>query len=295
MSDWTIFKIISWSESYFESNSIDNPRLTAEILLSFSLNIKRIELYLQHDRPLNKDELDLYKQLIKRRINREPVAYITGTKGFYNSQFLTPSNILIPRPDTETLVENVLAYLNPADDSAKPKKILELGSGSGAIIISLADLFPQYLYFASDLSSDAIQAVRSNSKQILKDVKINLFQASWFDSLKKGPLFDIIVSNPPYIPTSKIETLAEEIRNFEPKMALDGGKNGLDCLNEIILSASDYLVPGGVLLLEMGYDQKKDVNNIVLTCPDFEKARFVKDLAGHFRVAIIKKRLSINN
>ncbi len=295
MSDWTIFKIISWSESYFESNSIDNPRLTAEILLSFSLNIKRIELYLQHDRPLNKDELDFYKKLIKRRINREPVAYITGEKGFYNSQFLTPPNVLIPRPDTETLVENALAYLKPIDSSVKPKKILELGSGSGAIIISLADLFPQHLYFANDLSLDAILAVKSNSKQILKDVKINLFQASWFDSLKKDSLFDIIVSNPPYIPTLQIETLAEEIKDYEPIMALDGGENGLNCLDEIITNASNYLIPGGVLLLEMGYDQKEDVNNIALTYPDLEQARFVKDLAGHFRVAIIKKRLSINN
>ncbi len=295
MSDWTIFKIISWSESYFKSKSIDSPRLTAEILLSFSLDIKRIELYLQHDRPLNKDELDVYKQLIKRRINREPVAYITGTKGFYNCQFLTPPNVLIPRPDTETLVENALAYLKSAADNAKPKKILELGSGSGAIIISLADLFPEHLYFANDLSLDAIQAVKYNSKQILKNVEINLFQASWFASIKKSPMFDVVVSNPPYIPTLQIETLAEEIKNFEPMMALDGGKNGLNSLNEIISNASDYLVPGGVLLLEMGYDQKKDVNNIVLTCPDFEQVRFVKDLAGHFRVAIIKKRLSINN
>ncbi|MCD4743943.1 MAG: peptide chain release factor N(5)-glutamine methyltransferase [Desulfobacteraceae bacterium] len=293
MSDWIISKVISWSESYFRSNSIDNPRLTAEILLGFSLDIKRIELYLQHDRPLNKDELDFYKQLIKRRINREPVAYITGRKGFYNSEFLTPPNVLIPRPDTETLVENILTYLKPTDSKVKPKKILELGAGSGAIIISLADLFPEHLYFANDLSWEAIKTVKYNSKQILDNIKkINLFQTSWFDAIKRSPLFDIIISNPPYIKASEIETLAEEIKNFEPISALDGGEDGLECLNEIIVNCSDYLLPGGTLLLEMGFDQKEGVNDIVKTCPDLEQAEFEKDLAGHLRVAIIKKRLS---
>jgi len=294
LSDWTIFKILSWSESYFRSNFIDNPRLTAEILLSFSLDLKRIELYLQHDRPLNKDELDLYKQLIKRRISREPVAYITGEKGFYNYQFLTPHNVLIPRPDTETLVENTIKYLKTIPSNETQKKILELGTGSGAIIISIADLFPKHLYFANDLSQDAIQAIKSNAHKILENTEINLFQASWFDSIKKSPVFDMIISNPPYIPTLQVEILAEEIKDYEPKLALDGGKNGLDCLNEIIINASDYLLPGGLLLLEMGYDQKENVNEIVMTCPELENAKFEKDLAGHFRVAIIKKRLSTN-
>ncbi len=291
MGDWTIAKILSWSESYFRSKSIDNPRLTTEILLSFTLDIKRIELYTQHDRPLNKDELDCYKQLIKRRVKREPVAYITGKKGFYNYQFLTPPNVLIPRPDTETLVDKALTFLKAPQGNFPSKKILELGSGSGAIIISLADLFPQHLYFASDLSFDAIKAVKSNAKQILKGVKINLFQTSWFDAIKKRALFDIVISNPPYIPTQTIKTLEEEIKYHEPAMALDGGKDGLKCLREIILNSSDYLVPGGLLLLEMGYDQKESVARIVITCPDLEQALFVKDLAGHYRVAIIKKRL----
>ena len=200
--------------------------------------------------------------------------------------------MLIPRPDTETLVENALTYLKSTGNSVLPKKILELGSGSGAIIISLADLYPQHLYFANDLSREAIKVAKSNSQQILGNMKIHLFQTSWFDSIKKSPLFDIIISNPPYIPTLQIEALEEEIKDYEPKMALDGGKDGLECLNVIIINASDYLVPGGALLLEIGYDQKKDVNDIALTCPELEPAQFEKDLAGHFRVAIIKKRLS---
>ena len=156
------------------------------------------------------------------------------------------------------------------------------------------DLFPQHFYFANDLSWDAIQAVESNSHKILDNIKINLFQTSWFDAIKKRPLFDLIISNPPYIPTLQIEALEEEIKDHEPKLALDGGKDGLDCLNEIIINASDYLLPGGLLLLEMGYDQKEGVNAIALTCPELEPVKFEKDLAGHFRVAIIKKRLSTN-
>ena len=292
MSDWTIFKIISWSESYFRSNSIDNPRLTAEILLSFSLDIKRIELYLQHDRPLNKDELASYKELIKRRVNREPVAYITGAKGFYNCKFATPPSVLIPRPDTETLVENALVFLKTSDTAeALPKKILELGAGSGAIVISLADLQPEHMYFASDLSGEAVKTVKANSGKILKDVKINLVQASWFDSIRKRQFFDVIISNPPYIKASDIENLEEEIKNYEPRMALDGGEDGLKCLREIIFNASDYLLPKGVLLLEMGYDQKDSIDGIVNDCQDLGQPEFKKDLAGNWRVAIIKKRL----
>jgi release factor glutamine methyltransferase len=295
LNDWTISKLISWSESYFRSNSIDNPRLTAEILLGFILDIKRIELYLQHDRPLNKDELTSYKKLIKRRVNREPVAYITGEKGFYNCQFLTPPNVLIPRPDTETLVEKTLTFLNPTKvESEKSKKILELGAGSGAIIISLADLHPEHAYFACDLSEDAINTVSVNSKQILENTGINLFQASWFDAVRKKSFFDIIVSNPPYIKASDIETLEEEIKNFEPRMALDGGEDGLDSYREIILNATDYLVPGGRLLLEIGYDQRDGIDDIVSLCPGLHQAKFEKDLAGHWRVAIIRKRLKKN-
>lgn len=294
MSDWTIFKIISWSETYFRSNQIDNPRLTTEILLSFNLKIKRIELYLQHDRPLNKDELASYKKLLKRRIDREPVAYITGRKGFWNSEFLTPSNVLIPRPDTETLVEKALTFLNLKKDSSEvvSKKILELGAGSGAIIISLAEVHPENQYFASDLSDDAIKAITANAGRILDNTEIHLLQASWFDAIKKNEFFDLVISNPPYIRALEIDTLEEEIKTYEPRMALDGGEDGLLCLKEIILNASDYLLPGGRLLLEMGYDQKESVNDISKTCPDFEQAEFIKDLAGNWRVAIIRKRLS---
>ncbi len=292
MSDWTILKIISWSESYFRSHSIDNPRFTAEILLSFSLDIKRIELYLQHDRPLNKDELKLYKQLIKRRINREPVAYITGEKGFYNHDFITPPFVLIPRPDTETLVETALQYLKLKEDNTSPKKVLELGAGSGAVIISLADLHPEHAYFASDFSLEAVKTVRLNAQKILTESKIHLLNSSWLDAVKNKELFDVIIANPPYIPTSDIDTLAGEIKYYEPVMALDGGQDGLDCFREILTHAADHLLPDGVLLLEIGFDQKEGVADIAASCPDWDSAGFIKDLAGHFRVAVIKKRLS---
>jgi len=293
LADWTISSILGWSETYFLSKSIDSPRLAAEILLSFTLGIKRIDLYLQHDRPLNKDELKSYKKLIKRRVNREPVAYIIGKKGFYNSEFSIPPNVLIPRPDTETIVESALIFMASANhEEAVPKNVLELGTGSGAIIISLADMYPEHTYFATDLSDDAIKAIKINSDQILENIKINILKTSWFDAVKAHPFFDIIISNPPYIKTLDIQALDKEIKDYEPVLALDGGKDGLESLNKIILNVSDYLVSGGTLLLEMGCDQKQDIINLVNQCPDLECPEFKKDLAGHWRVAIIKKRLS---
>jgi len=167
LNDWTIIKILSWTESYFNNYSIDSPRLTAELLLTHCLGIKRLDLYLQHDRPLQKNELSSYKVLIKRRIQNEPLAYITGEKGFFESDFEVSKDVLIPRPDTETIVEEALKILNTGGGDFKPKTVLELGTGSGAIIVSLAKVLSDHIYFASDISQTALAiAQKKFSKNI---------------------------------------------------------------------------------------------------------------------------------
>ncbi|MCP4023253.1 MAG: peptide chain release factor N(5)-glutamine methyltransferase [Desulfobacteraceae bacterium] len=288
MVNWTIFKVLSWTESYFKSHSIESPRLAAEILLGATLGVKRLDLYLQYDRPLQDDELSEFKHLIKRRIQHEPVAYITGEKGFWEAEFSVEKGVLIPRPDTETLVEHVIRVLNSSNTKNEPKKILELGTGSGAIIISLAQALGQHHYFANDISCVAVNVARKNARKIVND-KINFFLGSWFSSLKEKVFFDIIVSNPPYIPSADIQTLAPEIKDYEPELALDGGKNGLDCIAQILKYAHKYLVPGGMIFIEMGFDQKQGVINIVKRYPVYQSVDFIKDLSGHDRVALIKK------
>ncbi|NOX35732.1 MAG: peptide chain release factor N(5)-glutamine methyltransferase [Deltaproteobacteria bacterium] len=288
MIDWTIIKILSWTESYFKDHCIDSPRLTAEVLLAHCLGIKRLDLYLQFDRPLQKNELSGFRILIKRRVRNEPVAYITGEKGFFESDFKVGTGVLIPRPDTETIVEQALKILDPGKKKSCTKTVLELGTGSGVIIISLAKEFGNHLYFASDISPVALEIAKKNAEKIALG-RICFFSCSWFSSLKETPRFDLIISNPPYIPTGDIRGLEPEITKFEPMIALDGGRDGLDSFKDILKKAHNYLNPGGKILLEMGFDQKEGVKNISGQYPQYEFIEFIRDLAGHSRVVLIKK------
>ena len=290
LNDWTIIKILSWTESYLKNHSIDSPRLTAEMLLAYCLGIKRLDLYLQHDRPLHKNELFDFKVLLKRRIQNEPVAYIIGEKGFFESDFEVASGVLIPRPDTETLVEQALKILNTCHGCSRPRMVLELGTGSGAIIVSLAKAIPRHLYFASDISLAALAIAKKNAEKIAKD-NIIFIAGSWFSALGENSRFDLIVSNPPYIPTGDIQGLQPEIKEFEPMLALDGGRDGLDCFRLILTDAHHYLAPGGSILLEMGFNQKKGIENILNQCSPYESIDFMQDLAGHNRVLLIKKSI----
>ena len=289
MNDWTIIKLLSWTESYFQSHSIDSPRLTGELLLAYSLDITRLDLYLQHDRPLNKNELSHFKALIKKRTENQPLAYITGEKGFYESDFRVTKDVLIPRPDTETIVEQALKILK-VNKKNRPWNILELGTGSGAIIISLAKEKPHNYYFASDFSIAALEIAKKNAEKIINN-KIIFFCTDWFSSIKESMQFDLIISNPPYIPSSDIAKLEPEIREFEPMLALDGGKDGLNSIRFILKKAHCCLTPGGVILLEIGFDQKDRLINIVNKYSQYPSIKFIKDLAGHNRVALIKKSI----
>ena len=288
MKDWTIIKVLSWTTSYLKKHSLESPRLTGEILLAHCLGIKRIDLYLQYDRPLHKNELSAFKLLIKRRIQNEPVAYITGEKGFFESDFEVSQDVLIPRPDTETLVEQALKILKTDKDLSRPRMILELGTGSGAIIVSLARAIPNNLYFASDISFAAIAIAKRNAKKIAKD-RIRFYAGSWFSPLGENSRFDLVVSNPPYIPTADIQGLEFEIKEFEPMLALDGGTDGMDSYRSILKNAHNYLVPGGIILLEIGFDQKEIIQSICGQYKEYEFIDFIKDLSGHNRVALIKK------
>lgn len=298
LNDWTIIKTLAWTDTYFKDHFIDSPRLTAEILLAHCLGLKRLDLYLQHDRPLQKNELTVFKRFIRRRVNNEPVAYITGEKGFFESDFKVAPDVLIPRPDTETIVEKALKLLMSDPGNAGPMSVLELGTGSGAIIVSLAKASPGHLYFACDISVKALRVAKKNAENILSKIensRISFFAGNWFSSLKQDrdleKKFDLIISNPPYIPTKDIAELPAEIKQFEPLLALDGGTDGLDCITCILASAHNFLVPGGILLLEMGFDQKTGVRHIFNQCPQYQAIEFIKDMAGHNRVVLIKKSI----
>ncbi|MCK4985527.1 MAG: peptide chain release factor N(5)-glutamine methyltransferase, partial [Desulfobacterales bacterium] len=253
LPEWTIIKLVQWATTYFSNHDIDSPRATAEILLAHVLNSRRIDLYLRYDQPLIPDELERFKALIKRRLKREPVAYILESKEFWSMDLQVTRDVLIPRPETECLVEKVLELL-ASDSNPASKLILELGTGCGAVILALASENPRHSYWATDISVNAIRIARQNDL----NGKVHFIIGDWFAPLRSKPgLFDLIVSNPPYIKSEDLNRLQPEIHAYEPLLALDGAADGLHCLRHIIQSAYFFLNPGGVIILEMGHDQKE--------------------------------------
>jgi release factor glutamine methyltransferase len=288
--DWTIARILGWTTAYFTSHQIESARADAEILLAHALEMKRIDLYLQHDRPLSRDERKRFKKLIRRRIAREPVAYIISKKEFWSLDFEVTPDVLIPRPETECLVETVQLLLKKNGLSNRVH-ILELGTGSGALVLSIARHFPDHYYVATDISRKSLAVALKNADRYRLAETVAFMAADWLGAFKPNhPCFDLIVSNPPYIRSAEIESLQPEIARYEPCVALNGGDTGLSCLRRIIYEAPAYLAEGGKLVLEMGYDQKREIENLVRQCGRYEKAEFIKDYGKRDRVACLSKK-----
>ena len=280
---WTIQKILKWTTEFFTEKQVEAPRLSAEILLAHCLEYPRIHLYTRHDQPLNPSELAGFRELVKRRAAREPVAYIVGNKDFWTLELAVNPHVLIPRPETETLVEAALEILakNPY-----PLNVLDLGTGSGAIILALAKERPEHRYMAVDFSPQALETARANAQK--HNLAVDFFRGSWFEAVRCLDRFDVVVSNPPYIPSVDIPGLMPEVARYEPASALDGGPKGMDHLGLIIQRAPEHLKPGGWLMLEMGFDQKEMVEEVVSQTGAYTNLHFVRDLAGHNRVAAMQ-------
>ncbi|HIJ54763.1 MAG TPA: peptide chain release factor N(5)-glutamine methyltransferase [Deltaproteobacteria bacterium] len=283
---WTILSLIQWTVSYFKSHHIENPRADAEILLAHVLGVDRIDLYLRYDQPLHTGELSRFKLLIKRRIQREPIAYITGTKEFWSLDFRVTTDVLIPRPETECLVEKALVLLS----GENALRVLELGTGSGAISIALGSEKPNHHYFASDRSVSAVRLAGENAKRHKLNRLISFFAGDWFRPLNADGVFDLIISNPPYIRTKEIDRLEPEIFQNEPRISLDGGADGLRCIQQILVQAHHHLKPKGRLLLEMGYDQREKIQAILNSVSDYENIAFFMDYSGHDRGVQLEKK-----
>jgi len=287
--DWTIARLLEWACAYFARHGIDSARSTADILLAHALNLRRIDLYLRHDQPLNLRELAAFKDLVKRRLNREPVAYICGQKEFYSLSFSVGPDVLIPRPETETLVEKAQALI----DAGPPRvqRIIDLGTGSGAIVVALACQRPGHLYFATDASPKALALARRNATAHQVDTAIGFFCGNWLDPLaSQAQPFHLILSNPPYIATAALRTVAPEVRCHEPQLALDGGDDGLACLRQVIEKAWTHLGPQGWLVVEIGFDQGPAVRCLAAAAGKYQGFDILKDLAGHDRVLVAQRR-----
>ncbi len=277
---WTIKELILWSYDYFKDKNIDSPRLTAELLLAKTLQKDRIYLYTNFDKPLTKEELSQYKTLIKRRVAGEPTAYIIGEKEFWSLNFKVDKSTLIPRPETEVLIECILDSIN---EPSKEIAILELGTGCGNIAISLAKELKNAIIISVDISFNALKiALFNKKKHNLKNVFF--LNSNMLDGIKFNNYFDILVSNPPYIKSSEIEQLQREIKNYEPLSALDGGANGLKFYKTILSNGKDILKTGGELFLEFGdTTQGEEIKKIALE-NNYNSIEIINDYSNSPRV-----------
>jgi release factor glutamine methyltransferase len=276
---WTIRKVLTWTTQHFEKRQVDSPRLTAEVLLAYVLKADRVRLYVDLERPLSKEELASFRALIERRMGGEPTQYLTGVKEFYNRPFKVDARVLIPRPETELLVEAALHAL-PKD---APSQALDVCTGSGCIAISLAAERPRATVLATDLSADACALARENAEKLGVGDRVSILQGDLFAPVPADARFALIVSNPPYISSGEIPSLSAEVRR-EPHLALDGGADGLVVLRRVIEGARRLLQAGGLLAMEMAETQGSAVKEL-LQAAGFVDVRVEKDLERRDRLA----------
>lgn len=277
---WTVKDILEWTADYFTSKGIRTARLDAEVLLAHSLGVNRLHLYLNLDRPLLSPERSRFRALIQRRARREPVARIVGVKEFWSIPLRTPPGVLIPRPDTETLVE---ATLDEIKDKV-PASVLEIGTGSGAVSVAVLKENPRARIVATDISIQALHVARLNAEDAGICSGLDFIAMDLFAAMRQGTGFDVICSNPPYIPSDDIHGLEPEVRDFEPILALEGGVDGLDVIRRLAHAARHHLAPNGALILEVGEGQADAVSEILRQVAGMGEIEVIRDLAGKQRV-----------
>jgi len=275
---WTILEVLRWTIGRFERHGIASARLDAELLATQAFGRTRVELYTHFDQPLGDPELSAYRGLVQRRMAGESVAYILGRKEFWSLDLQVDARVLVPRPDTETLVEQALELLKAMPDKGRPPRVADIGTGSGALALALKKERPGDEVFAVDVSPDALEVARGNANRLGFDV--TFLQGDLVSPLA-GP-FDLIASNPPYIPSQDIAGLSPEVRR-EPSLALDGGADGLVLVRRLASDARKILAPGGALAMEIGAGQAASVMEI-LRGEGYAGIGARRDLAGIERV-----------
>ncbi len=261
---WTVIDIIRWGSGYLSEKGFDEARLTVELLLSETLGVKRFDLYVKHDQPLKKSELEVFKRLLKRRLSHEPVQYIIGRTNFYSIEMKVDRRALIPRPETEILAEAVIEHCRTYLSQRGIVRILDVGTGSGCIAIAVAKFVKNSVITAIDASDEALELAKENAAATGTQEKITFTQSDFLgldkNSYRAG--FDIIVSNPPYVPESELQSLSEDVKNFEPVKALSDGRDGLTFFRKISETAPALLRDGGWVFVETGYGQARKVEEL---------------------------------
>jgi len=276
---WNILELLRWATEFFGKHGVEDPRVDAEVLLAHALEIPRIQLYAQFDRPLNAVELSTFKPLVIRRArDRAPVAYITGEREFWSLPLRVTEDVLIPRPDTERLVEEALLCLADVDGA----RIVDVGTGSGAIALALATERSEDVIFATDVSPKAIEVAQRNAdlNGLLDRVEFRCGDLT--TPVREEDPFDLVVSNPPYVTSDEYAGLAPEL-GHEPRVALEAGEDGLDVIRRLIEASVELLRPGGSLLFEIGATQGERASDLARE-RGYEDVEVRPDYAGHDRL-----------
>ena len=306
---WTVKRILDWISGYLSERGDENPLLSAQWLVAEALGVSRIQLYADLDRPLSMAERDTLRDYTRRRGAGEPLQYITGTTDFRFITVRVKSGVLIPRPETEVLVSEALSACKPriaslrtaslasegeagGDDASAPAepqpfRVVDLCTGSGCIACSIAKEVPQSQVVATDISDDAIELARLNAAELGLSERVDVVQGDLAEGVPAAwnGLVDLVISNPPYIPTAVLDEMSHEVMDYEPSLALDGGEDGLDLYRRIVPAALELLAPGGVMAVEL-HETCLDEARAIAVEAGFAACRIAVDLAGRPRVLV---------
>jgi release factor glutamine methyltransferase len=278
----TILELINKTTPFFEKQGIDSPRLTIELLLAHLLKNQRLELYLDFERELDEPTLARLRELVKRRAAGEPLQYITGEAEFFGLKLAVDRRVLIPRPETELLVETALSRIT---NRQSPITIIDVCTGSGCVAVALAKNLPQAQVVALDISPEALEVAHSNAKRHNLEKNIRFLESDLLEALPDSLRADAVVSNPPYIAVGDVPKLPKEVRGFEPVRALATGEDGFEVLRRLVMDARRVLSPRGFVACEMGAGQRTGVENLFVRA-GYRVVEVVKDLQGHERVIV---------
>jgi release factor glutamine methyltransferase len=282
---WTIGSLLNWTEKFFAQKGVESPRLDAQVLLAHVMGCKRIDLYARSTDEAPETERVRFRELVRRRVDGCPVAYLVGTKEFYLLPFEVTPAVLIPRPATEALVLAALERLRPL---AAPR-VLDVGTGTGCIAISIAKQNAAATVVATDVSTDALAVARRNAERHGVARRVAFVESDLFAGLTPESTFDLILSNPPYVRTGELAGLAADVREHEPRQALDGGPDGFSVIDRLLADAPAHLSSGGWLLAEIGADQGDGMLTRLRETAGLADVQIVPDRDGHARVAVARR------
>jgi release factor glutamine methyltransferase len=283
---WTISRVIAWTAKDLHGRGVESSRLDAELLIAHALKLRRLDLYLRFDQPLVDAELAAIRTLVERRRKLEPIAYILGARDFYGRSFAVDRRVLIPRPETEGVIEAALALLPPRAEGVT-HRALDVCAGSGCIAITLACERPDVTVDAVELSAAAAEVARANAERLGVSDRVRVFEGSLYKPLEAGVRYAVITSNPPYIPTAEVDTLMPDVSEYEPRLALDGGEDGASVLRPLFAGARARLLDGAAIVVEIGYDQSALAQSIAREA-GFTDVTVREDLAKIERVVVAR-------